>query len=205
MRVGVLASGRGSNLQALLDAQAAGSLAAHIVVVASDKSEAPALERARAAGVPAVFVDPGGDDPRLTPAAEGAFLETLGTHEVEWLVLAGFFRIVGPKLLEAFSDRIINIHPSLLPSFKGLNAQTRAWERGVKIAGCTVHLVREKVDAGPILDQAAVRVEPSDGPDGLAAKILVEEHKLLVAVVNRIAREGFRLEDKIVHWGSSAA
>ncbi len=200
-RIGVLVSGRGSNLQALLDAQAAGTLAARIVVVVSDRSDAPALARAAARGVEAVIVDPGSARARLTPEAEHAFLEVLRARDVEWVVLAGFFRIIGPVLLGAFPERILNIHPSLLPAFPGLHAQRQALAYGVRIAGCTVHLVGAEVDAGPVLAQAAVPVMEDDTEESLSARILAEEHRLLVETVNRVARRVPRLDGRRVLWG----
>jgi phosphoribosylglycinamide formyltransferase-1 len=201
IRLGVLASGRGTNLQALLSAQDEGRLEGRVAVVASDRPEAVALDRARAHGVPAEFVDPGSKRVHLRPLAEERYLEVLRRYEVEWLVLAGFFRILGPGLLEAFPGRILNIHPALLPAFPGLHGQRQALEHGVKVAGCTVHLVTAGVDEGPILAQAAVPVLDDDTEAALSERILEQEHRILVETVNRIAREGFRLEGRIVRWG----
>ena len=199
-RLGVLASGRGSNLQALLDAQDSGALRGRISVVISDRADARALERARRHKVEAVFLDPGSPRARLALEAEGKILECLRRREVEWLVLAGFFRIIGPVLLEAFPDRILNIHPSLLPSFPGLHAQRQALEHGVKVAGCTVHLVQAAVDQGPILLQACVPVLDGDTEETLSDRILEQEHHILVEAVNRIATRPFRLDGRMVRW-----
>ncbi|MFZ5626420.1 MAG: phosphoribosylglycinamide formyltransferase [Bacillota bacterium] len=185
LKLGVLVSGRGSNLQALLDARARGELKAEVAVVISDKAGALALERARAAGVPAYHVDP-----RAYPdkaAYEQEICRLLKENGVELVVLAGYLRLVGPVLLAAYPERIINIHPSLLPAFPGLEAQRQAWEYGVKISGCTVHFVDEGLDSGPIILQAAVPVEEGDTAAELAARILAEEHKLLPRTVNLIA------------------
>lgn len=201
MKLGVLASGRGSNLQALLDARVRGSLAAEVVVVGSDRPDAAALTRAQEAGIPAFVVDPESARARMKPDIENRFVELLRERGCDWLLLAGFFRIIGAPLLEAFPDRIANIHPSLLPAFPGLHAQRQAWEYGVRIAGCTVHLVDAGVDQGPILAQAAVAVDASDDEARLSARILEREHELLVATIDRIARVGFRRDGRRIVWG----
>jgi len=200
MRIGVLASGRGSNLEALLAAQAAGRLSARVVAVLSDRPDAPALDRARTHGVDAVTIDPQSSRARLAPEVEARFRDELHRREVEWVILAGFFRIVGAPLLDAFPDRIVNIHPSLLPAFPGLHAQRQALEYGTKVAGCTVHLVNAEIDRGAILAQAAVAVEDADDEASLSARILAVEHHLLVETVDRIATTGFRVEGRRVLW-----
>jgi len=200
LRIGVLASGRGTNLQALLTAQDEGRLAGRVVVVVSDRGDAAALDRAAGHGVPAVHVDPGSRRARLRPDAERTFLKALQDHEVEWVVLAGFFRIIGPVLLGAFPDRILNIHPSLLPSFPGLHAQRQALEHGVRITGCTVHLVSGAVDGGPILMQAAVEVTGDDSEESLSARILEQEHRILVEAVNLAASRTFRIDGRRILW-----
>lgn len=189
MTLGVLVSGRGSNLQALLDARRDGRIESRVAVVISDRESAPALERARAAGVPAVTVDPGRAASRLTPAAARRMVAVLGEHAVDWVVLAGFMRVVGPTFFRAYPDRILNIHPSLLPAFRGLNAQRQALEAGVKVAGCTLHVVTPELDAGPILMQASVPVNADDTEETLSARILVEEHRILVETVHMLERE----------------
>jgi phosphoribosylglycinamide formyltransferase-1 len=171
--LGVLASGRGSNLQAILDAQAAG-LPAQVGVVISDVQDAMALERAREAGVPACLVDPGAFPGRA--AYEGALARCLEEHGVDLVCLAGYMRVVGRVLLDAFPLRIMNIHPSLLPAFPGLDAQGQAVKHGVKVAGCTVHFVDKGVDTGPIIIQRAVPVLEGDDRESLARRILQEEH-----------------------------
>jgi phosphoribosylglycinamide formyltransferase 1 len=190
LAVGVLVSGRGSNLQALLDACAAPDFPAQIAVVISDREHAPALERARRAGVEAVWINP--KDFTTRESFDMALLRELEKRQVGLVCNAGFMRILSPVYVQAFAGRALNIHPSLLPAFPGLHAQRQALEHGAKVAGCTVHFVDEAVDAGPIVLQAAVPVLPDDTEDTLAARILVEEHRLYPAAV-RLFAEG-RLE-----------
>lgn len=180
LRVAVLASGRGSNLQAVIDAIEAGQVHATIVAVISNKKDAAALERARKHGLPDLFVDPkpfaGRPDSR--EAYDRALLEVLEKHNVELVLLAGYMKIVTAVLVNAYANRMMNIHPSLLPSFPGLEVQKKAIEWGCKLAGCTVHFVTEGVDEGPIILQAAVPILDGDTPDTLAARILVQEHRI---------------------------
>ncbi len=195
MRIGVLASGRGTNLQAILDAAAGGLLPAQVVVVISDRAEAPALGIAKARNVPAFFIDPRGLD-RAT--FELQLADCLDRHRVDLVCLAGFMRVVGKVMLERFESRILNIHPSLLPAFPGLDAQRQAWEHGVKITGCTVHFVDRGVDTGPIILQRAVPVLDEDTPDTLAARILKAEHLAYPEAIRlfaegRLVREGRRV------------
>jgi phosphoribosylglycinamide formyltransferase 1 len=190
LRVGVLASGRGSNLQALLDAARASDFPARVVVAISDRERAQALERARAAGVDAVFLDPKAYGDRA--AYDAALRACLTQHRVELVCLAGFMRILSPAFVQALAGRLVNIHPSLLPAFPGLHAQQQALEHGVKVAGVTVHFVDEGVDTGPIIAQASVPVRDDDTEATLSARILVEEHRLYPEVV-RLFAEG-RLE-----------
>ncbi|MEZ4323064.1 MAG: phosphoribosylglycinamide formyltransferase [Myxococcota bacterium] len=184
--VGVLISGSGTNLQALLDAAAQPDHPARIAVVLSNKPGAYGLERARAAGVPTEIVSHRGWPSR--EAYDGALVETLRAHGVEWVCLAGFMRLVTPVLLDGFGGRVLNIHPSLLPSFPGLHAQRQALEHGVKIAGATVHLVDAGMDSGPIVEQAAVPVEPGDTEDALSARILAVEHQIYPRALARAVR-----------------
>ncbi|RLB59608.1 MAG: phosphoribosylglycinamide formyltransferase [Deltaproteobacteria bacterium] len=186
--VGVLISGRGSNLQAILDAIAADELAARVRVVISNRPKAAGLERAAAAGVPTQFIGH-----RQFPDRESfdaALVEALRAAQVSWVVLAGFMRILTPVFLDAFPNRVVNIHPALLPAFPGVDAQTQALAYGVRVTGCTVHLVNEGVDTGPVLAQAAVPVLQDDDHDSLAARILEQEHRLLVETLQRIALAG---------------
>ena len=194
--IGVLASGRGSNCEALLRASEEGRLKGRIAVVLSDRAEAPVLEIARRFNVPARYLDPGRKGARLTPEAEGQYVGALREAGVEWIALAGFMRIVGPQLLAAYPDRIVNIHPSLLPAFPGLDAQRQALEYGVRVAGCTVHLVNEGVDTGPIVVQQPVPVLPTDSVESLSARILEEEHGLYVRGLNLLLTRKYRLEGR---------
>ncbi len=174
--IGVLISGRGSNLQSIIDAIAAGRLDATIAVVVSNRAEAQGLERARNAGIDAVHLSP--RDHADRDAYDRALAELLLARGVALVCLAGFMRLVGRPLLDAFPDRILNIHPSLLPSFPGLDAQRQALEHGVRVTGATVHLVNAGLDDGPIVMQAAVPVLDEDTVERLTARILVEEHRL---------------------------
>ncbi|MGH7209393.1 MAG: phosphoribosylglycinamide formyltransferase [Nitrospiraceae bacterium] len=180
LRLGVLASGRGTNLQAIIDAIEAGTLDARIAVVISNKQEAQALERARRHGLTGVLLDPKpfAHESNSREAYDRAILDVLQKHEVELIALAGYMKIVTPVLIAAYPDRIMNIHPSLLPAFPGLEAQKKAVDWGVKIAGCTVHFVSEGVDEGPIIIQATVPVLPGDTADTLSALILTQEHRI---------------------------
>jgi phosphoribosylglycinamide formyltransferase-1 len=186
LKLGVLVSGSGSNLQAILDAIAAGKLRADCRVVISNRPGAYALERARAAGVKAVALD------HKTFESREAFDEALVSHlkeaGVQWVALAGFMRVLTPVFLDAFSGRVVNIHPSLLPAFPGVDAQTQAFEYGVKIAGCTVHFVDSGVDTGPIILQSAVPVLPEDTAETLKARILEQEHKIFVEALDSIEK-----------------
>jgi phosphoribosylglycinamide formyltransferase-1 len=196
LRVGVLASGRGSNLQALLDATRAPDFPARVVVVVSDRERAAALERAAAAGVPAVFLDPKAYGDR--GAYDAAVLDCLDRHRVELVCLAGFMRILGGAFVERLRGRLVNIHPSLLPAFPGLHPQRQALDHGVKVAGVTVHFVDEGVDTGPIIAQASVPVRDDDTEESLAERILVEEHRLYPEVVRRFAEGRVRLQGRRV-------
>ncbi|MCK8496456.1 phosphoribosylglycinamide formyltransferase [Myxococcus fulvus] len=195
VRLGVLVSGGGSNLQALLDACAREDFPAEVACVVSNVPTAYALERARAAGVPAVVVDHKAHASKA--AFEAAILEALGAAGVQWVCLAGFMRLLSADFLGRFAGKVLNIHPSLLPSFPGLHAQRQALERGVKVAGCTVHFVDAGTDTGPIIGQAAVPVLPDDDEKSLSARILVEEHRLYplavrLAVTGLVTLDGVR-------------
>jgi len=200
LRVAVLASGRGSNLQAAIDAIEAGTVRAKIVAVISNKKEAPALERARRHGLSGLFVDPkpyaGRPDSR--EAYDHELLDVLRRYDVELVLLAGYMKIVTRVLVEAFVNRMMNIHPSLLPSFPGLDVQKQAIEWGCKLAGCTVHFVTEGVDEGPIILQAAVPILDGDTPDTLAARILEQEHKIYPRAVQLFAEGRLRVEGRRV-------
>jgi phosphoribosylglycinamide formyltransferase 1 len=187
-RVGVLVSGRGSNLQALLEASARGDYPAEVVVVISDRERAAALDRARDAGVEALFVNP--KDFADREAFDLALVRELEARRVDLVCNAGFMRILSPAYVRAFAGRAMNVHPALLPAFPGLHAQRQALEYGVKVAGATVHFVDEgPVDTGPIILQASVPVQPDDTEESLSARILVEEHRLYPEAV-RLFAEG---------------
>ena len=174
--IGVLASGRGTNLQQILHDVEAGRLHASVSVVVSNGESAQALAKAKACEIPAIFIDP--KTYASTEEYDGAILDVLQAHSVELVVLAGYMKVVSSVLIEAYRNQMMNIHPSLLPAFPGLHAQRQALECGVKVAGCTVHFVAEEVDAGPIILQAAVSVEEHDTEESLSARILEQEHKI---------------------------
>jgi phosphoribosylglycinamide formyltransferase-1 len=196
LRLGVMASGRGSNLQSIMDAAAAGKIKAEVAVVFSDNKDAFALERARKAGIPALHLNPG--DFGSKDEYEKAVLEILHEHGVQLVCLAGYMRIVGRVILDAFPNRVINIHPALLPSFPGLHGQQQAWEYGVKFSGCTVHFVDEGMDTGPIIIQAVVPVYDDDTVDTLADRILEQEHKIYPEAIGLIAEGRLKLKGRKV-------
>lgn len=185
-RVGILISGGGSNMAALIAAAADPAYPAEIAVVVSNRADAGGLARAAAAGVPTAVVDhrPFGKD---REAFERAVQAVLLEHRVEVVALAGFMRLLTPWFIGAWPDRLINIHPALLPAYKGLHTHARALADGVKIAGCTVHFVRPEMDVGPIVVQAAVPVLDDDTPDTLAARVLAEEHRIYPLALARVA------------------
>jgi phosphoribosylglycinamide formyltransferase-1 len=185
LRLGVLVSGTGSNLQAIIDAIASGALAAEVSVVISNRAAVQALERARAAGVPALTI-PHRDFPTREDF-DRALVSALREANVDWVVLAGFMRVLTPEFLNAYAGRIINIHPALLPSFPGIDAAKQALDYGVKITGCTVHFVELGVDMGKIIAQRAVPVEAQDDSTTLGARIHAAEHELFVSVLRDIA------------------
>jgi phosphoribosylglycinamide formyltransferase 1 len=193
-RLAVLISGRGSNLQAILDAVSDDSLDATVSVVVSNRADAPGLLRARQAGVETLVLDHRAWPSRA--AFDEALADSLLVHDVGLVCLAGFMRLLGPSLLDRFPQRVLNVHPSLLPAFPGLDAQRQAWEHGVKVAGATVHLVTPDLDAGPIVMQAAVPVLPDDTPDRLAARILVEEHRIYPLAIGALLRGGWRVDGR---------
>jgi phosphoribosylglycinamide formyltransferase-1 len=193
-RIGVLISGRGSNLQALIDAVAAGTLNAEITIVIANKADAAGLERARAAGIETMILDHRGYASR--DDYDAAVATELRNRGVSLVCLAGFMRLIGPRLLDAFPNAILNIHPSLLPAFPGVNAQTQALDHGVKISGATVHLVTGELDGGPIVVQSSVPVRDDDTADLLSARILIEEHRLYPEAVRIILDGRWRLEGR---------
>lgn len=203
IRIGVLISGNGSNLQAILDACREGRIPGEVVVVLSDKADAFGLERARRAGVEAIHVDPAAYPTRT--AFDAALAELLQAREVDLVCLAGYMRLVRKPMLTAFPDRILNIHPSLLPAFPGLDAQGQALAYGVKVAGCTVHFVTAGMDEGPIILQAAVPVLEDDTHEDLRARIQAEEHRIYPEAVRLFAEGRLRIEGRRVRILSRTA
>ena len=193
-RLGILISGRGSNLQAIINAVADGRIRATIAVVISNRADAAGLDRARAAGIEAIVVD------HKNCASRAAFdremAHELKQRRVDLVCLAGFMRLLGPSFVAQFPNAILNIHPSLLPSFPGLDAQKQAVEHGVKISGVTVHLVTAELDAGPIVRQAAVPVDDDDTADTLSARILVEEHRLYPEAIQAVLDGRWQLDGR---------
>lgn len=188
MRVVILGSGRGSNAEAILQAQQAHGLgAAKVAQIFSDQPGAGILALGARFGVPAAFVDPAPFKTKLEGEGEDRFIEAIRASSADLVVLAGFMRVLKPKFLSAFAGKIINLHPSLLPSFPGLDGIGQAFRRGVKVTGCTVHYVTLEVDGGPILDQAVVRVESGDTLEALANKVHAAEHALLPAVIAKLS------------------
>jgi phosphoribosylglycinamide formyltransferase-1 len=196
LRVGVLVSGGGTNLQALLDACAQADFPAELALVVSNVEGAFALERARKAGVAAEVLSHKGFADRA--AFETALVERLKAAGVELVCLAGFMRIVGPTFLQAFPQRVLNIHPALLPAFPGMHGPGQALAHGVKLAGCTVHFVDEGTDTGPIVAQAAVPVLPDDDEAKLAARILEQEHRIYPMAVRLFAEGALEVEGRTV-------
>lgn len=190
LKIGVLASGRGSNFQAIIDEIEAGRILAKIEILIVDNSDAYAIERAKKHGIPYMYINP--KEFKTKEVFYEKIRDELLSKGVELVILAGFMRIVKKPLLDAFPNRIMNIHPALLPSFPGLHGQKQAVDYGVRISGCTVHFVDEGVDSGPIIIQAAVPVHPDDTEDSLSERILKLEHKIFPEAI-RLFAEG-RLE-----------
>jgi phosphoribosylglycinamide formyltransferase-1 len=200
-RLGVLISGRGSNLQSIIDAIGAGELDATIGVVISNRAAAAGLERARAAGIETLHLP---SRPFVTrDEYDRALAAELTARTIDLVCLAGFMRLVGAPMLEAFPDRILNIHPSLLPSFPGLEAQRQALAHGVRVSGATVHLVTGELDGGPIVLQSAVAVLDDDTVETLSARILIEEHRLYPAAIGIVLGGGWTIEGRRFRPGKS--
>jgi phosphoribosylglycinamide formyltransferase-1 len=197
MNVGVLVSGRGTNLQALIDRGRKGELGpARLTVVGGNVLDCPGIARARAAGLPTFVVDH--RDYSARAGFDRALVSALRSHQIDLVVLAGFMRVLGEDFLGSFPDRVINIHPALLPAFGGVHAQRQALEAGVKITGCSVHFVDAGVDTGPVIAQSAVLVHEDDDEESLSARILAEEHRLLPAAVRAIAERRVVIENRRV-------
>lgn len=194
-RLGILLSGRGSNFVAIADNVRKGELDADIAIVISDNPEARGLEVARQRNLNACVVDPRG---KTREDFDRELVAHLKKEKVDLVCLAGYMRILSPHFIQQFPHRILNIHPALLPAFKGLQAQRQALEYGVKISGCTVHFVDAGIDSGPIVLQAAVPVEPADTEESLALRILKEEHRLYSAAIKLVLEGRFRIEGRRV-------
>jgi phosphoribosylglycinamide formyltransferase 1 len=192
--LGVLISGRGSNLQAILDAIADGRLDAQVAVVISNRAGAPGLERARAAGIDGLTISH--RDFATREAYDAVLVRELRARGVGLVCLAGFMRLLSPTFVAAFPNAILNVHPALLPAFPGVDAQRQAWLHGVKVAGATVHLVNDDLDAGPIVLQRSVPVLDADTAESLAARILVEEHEAYPEAIQIVLDGAWRLEGR---------
>lgn len=203
LRLGVLVSGRGSNLEAIIDASEAGRIDAVVAVVISDVADAFALERARTHGIEAAFVDSRPFDTK--EAFDAAVIDLLRKREVDLVCLAGFMRLLSPQFVEAFRHRILNIHPALLPAFPGLHVQRKALTHGVKFSGCTVHFVDEGTDSGPIIIQAVVPVLDDDTEESLSARILTYEHQIYPRAIQLFAEGRLQvLGRRVLCHGSDA-
>jgi phosphoribosylglycinamide formyltransferase-1 len=196
-KLGVLVSGRGTNLQALIDAAKKGEMGGEIAVVVSNVEGAFALERARQAGIPALFRDHRG---RKREDFDAELLTICREHGVEVVCLAGYMRLLSPGFVRAYAGRVLNVHPSLLPAFPGLEAQRRALEAGVKVSGATVHVVDEGLDTGPILLQEAVPVLDSDTVESLSARILEAEHRIYPRAARAMLEGRVRFEERRAVW-----
>ncbi len=193
LKLGVLGSGKGSNFVSIQESILKGDLSAEIKVVMSDHSEAGILERARGYGLPAIALPKSQFKTKLEPEIEMEMVRCLKEHQVDWVILAGYMRVVKKPLLEAYPHRILNIHPSLLPAFKGLEAWKQALAAGVTEAGCTVHLVNEGVDEGEILGQQSVPVEIGDTAESLHARIQKAEHLLFPEILVKLSKNNLRI------------
>jgi len=202
-KIAVLLSGRGSNFEALADSVVAGRIPhAEIVLVISNRENAPGLEKARERGIAVRVIPSKGIEREAYDRVVVAALEQAG---VDLVCLAGFMRLLSPYFVERLRGRILNIHPSLLPAFPGLEAQRQALEHGVKFTGCTVHFVDETLDSGPIILQAAVPVRDDDTPESLAARILAEEHRIYSEAARIVLEGRYRIEGRRVILGSGAS
>jgi phosphoribosylglycinamide formyltransferase-1 len=203
-RIGILLSGRGSNFEALADSVAAGRIpGAEIAIVISNREGAPGIARAVERGIPAKVIPSKGLE---REAYDRLVVASLTEAKVDLVCLAGFMRLLSPFFVAAFRGRILNIHPSLLPSFPGLEAQRQALEYGVRYSGCSVHFVDENLDAGPVVLQAIVPVEDSDTPDTLAARILKEEHRIYTEAVRLVLEGRYRIEGRrVIHLTTAQA
>lgn len=197
-KVGILVSGRGSNLKSIIEKSKSSQINAEVAVVLSDREDAYALETAKKEGIEAYFVSPENTRPILIGKAEDNYINILKEHEVDLVCLAGFMRIVKEKIINEFKWRMMNIHPSLLPSFKGLGAQKQALDYGVRFAGATVHFVTGEIDGGPIVLQAIVPVYQDDTEDVLSERILREEHRIYPEAIDLFANNKLKIKDNKV-------
>lgn len=196
MKIGILISGRGSNMAALADAVKSGEIpASEVVLVISDKADADGLKKARERGIETRVIERAG---RTREEHDGDIIGSLNDHGAELVCLAGYMRLLSPAFIRAFPNRIVNIHPSLLPAFPGLNVQQQAIDHGVKFSGCTVHFVNEDLDAGPIILQRTVPVFDDDNAESLAERILEQEHSAYIAAVAAIAEGRITIEGRRV-------
>lgn len=191
-------------MESIVEGCSAGSIPAEPVIVLSDVADAPILERARSYGIRAEYIEPGEFRTKLSPEIEGTYVEALKNAQVDYVVLAGFMRVLKNVFISAFPQRIINIHPSLLPAFPGLAAWKQALDYGVKYTGCTVHFVDEGVDSGPILGQEVVPVMPDDTHETLHGRIQAAEHRLYPAVITALARKKVVVEGRRVRFSYDA-
>jgi phosphoribosylglycinamide formyltransferase-1 len=193
-KIGILISGRGSNLQAIIDAIANGSLDAEIAIVVSNKSNAQGLDRAKKAGIETLYVN--NKDYESRKKFDLAVVDELEQRNISLVCLAGFMRLLSKEFIEAFPNKILNVHPSLLPAFTGLDGQVQAWEYGVKVSGATVHVVTPELDEGPIILQATVPIYDYDTSDSLASRILVEEHRIYPQAIGIMLDGNWSIEDR---------
>ncbi|MFW6274115.1 MAG: phosphoribosylglycinamide formyltransferase [Halanaerobium sp.] len=196
LKIAVFASGRGSNFQSIIDSIKSGDISAEVKLLISDNQNAGALKRAESEEIEHLFIDP--DHFETKADYEEELIGLLKNAGVELIVLAGYMRILSPLFVKEFKNQIINIHPSLLPAFKGLDAQKQAVDYGVKYSGCTVHFVDQGMDTGPIIKQAVVEVKEEDSADDLAARILKEEHRIYPEAVKLIAEGRVKIEGRKV-------
>ncbi len=198
MKIGVLGSGKGSNFEAILKAIQDGRLQANIGVVISDVADALILEKAKKAKIPAYYLAPGKYRTFLEPAVEATYIQCLKEHDVEWIVLAGFMRVLKKRFFEAFPERVINIHPSLLPAFAGLEAWRQAWDARASVSGCTVHFVDEGIDTGPIILQESVKIAECHSAEEVHQKIQEIEHRLYPEALKLLLENDFEIKNRKV-------
>ena len=199
-RLGVLGSGKGSNMRAIAEACATGDISAEIAVVLSDVEDSGILSRAKSRDLPYEFIAPGPFRTKLDEGSESAYIQKLREYRVDLVVLAGFMRILKGDFLRAFPFQVVNIHPSLLPAFPGLEAWKQALDYGVKVTGCTVHYVDQGIDSGPIIGQETVAVLPDDTPATLHERIQEAESRLYPRVVRALAQGRVEIKGRMVHW-----